>query len=169
MELKSKKDKHKTELSDYEDLFKKHYKDLCYYAVGYLHDLDLAQETVQEVFFNLWKNKSNHSNIKKTYLYIATKNNNELKYLNYLKSIKLTGEPTPFDYLRKKELKNIIETTLTKMPKQIRKIFILSRYDGLKYSEIAKQLSISIKTVESNMSKALKMLKQNITSYTNAS
>jgi RNA polymerase sigma-70 factor (ECF subfamily) len=62
-------------------------------------------------------------------------------------------------------MKDVIQDTLEDLPERTREIFKLSRYDGLKYKEIAKKLSISIKTVEANMGKALKALKTSIENY----
>ena len=63
------------------------------------------------------------------------------------------------------ELEAKIEATIQSLPDRCREVFILSRYEELKYSEIAKKLEISIKTVEVQMSKALKILRENLSEF----
>ena len=63
------------------------------------------------------------------------------------------------------ELAGVIDRTLEELPERSRKIFSLSRFEGLKYHEIAKKLSLSVKTIESNMGKALKLFRKNIKAY----
>ena len=70
-----------------------------------------------------------------------------------------------FDTAETKEIQYIIEKTLEKMPERVRKIFELSRFEGLRYREIAEHLSISIKTVEANMGKALKLFRKSLHEY----
>jgi len=67
--------------------------------------------------------------------------------------------------LEVKELSEVIETTLNELPERCRQIFKMSRFEGLKYNEIAEQLSISIKTVEANMGKALQLFRKNLKHY----
>jgi RNA polymerase sigma-70 factor (ECF subfamily) len=63
------------------------------------------------------------------------------------------------------EMQEIIDSTLDSLPDRCSRIFRLNRFDGLKYQEIAQKLSISVKTVEANMGKALKMLRKNLKNY----
>ena len=70
-----------------------------------------------------------------------------------------------FDTVESKEIQQIIEKTLENMPERVRKIFELSRFEGLRYREIAERLSISIKTVEANMGKALKIFRRSLREY----
>ena len=63
------------------------------------------------------------------------------------------------------ELDELVQSTISSMPEKVRRIFELSRFEGLKYKEIAIRLSISVKTVEANMGKALKLFRQNLKEY----
>ena len=63
------------------------------------------------------------------------------------------------------ELDELVQSTISSMPEKVRRIFELSRFEGLKYKEIAARLSISVKTVEANMGKALKLFRQNLKEY----
>ncbi|HPV57032.1 MAG TPA: sigma-70 family RNA polymerase sigma factor, partial [Tenuifilaceae bacterium] len=58
-----------------------------------------------------------------------------------------------------------VENTLNQLPERCRQVFELSRFSGLKYHEIAEMLSISVKTVEADMTKALMMFRQNLGRY----
>jgi len=170
----------KGDLSAFEKLFKNHYEDLCFFAYKYLKDMDLSEQVVQDVFYTFWKNKESitiHSSIK-SYLYTATKNL-ALKELRskkyeeqYVSQAKTNPDPyvsTPVDELNAKELNGLIEMTLNMLSEKTRQIFTLSRYHGLKYNEIAEKLSISVKTVEARMAKALKTFRKNLTDYQKAS
>jgi RNA polymerase sigma-70 factor (ECF subfamily) len=71
----------------------------------------------------------------------------------------------PDEQLETRELDRVVESTLSAMPKKVRRIFEMSRFEGLKYKEIADKLLISIKTVEANMGKALKLFRENLKEY----
>lgn len=153
----------------FEQLFRDHYKALCHFAERYLHDNDSAQEIVQDVFINLWQKKETISSDKsvKSYLYTSVKN----RCLNYIRDnkkfrsqyldVELEME-IPFedvDQFSESETQNRIEKALDKLPGKCRQVFELSRFEELKYKEIAERLRISQKTVEIHMSKALKILR----------
>ena len=164
------------DLLEFEKLFKLFYSPLCHYAYRFLKDMDLAEEIVQEFFYNYWKNRHT-MNIQisiKSYMFRAVRNNS-LKYLEHVRVVKKyeqnykdsndadAGFET--NELETRELNEIIEATLNELPERCRQIFRLSRFEGLKYSEIAEKLSISIKTVEANMGKALQLFRKNLKHY----
>jgi len=76
------------------------------------------------------------------------------------------SESSPQDQLEYKELQKVIEMTLNKLPERRLRIFQMHRYEGMKYAEIASALSVSVKTVEAEMTKALQSLRKNIENYT---
>lgn len=138
----------------------------------FLKDKDQVEELVQDVFVKLWE-KRDQLQIQtslKSYLYTSVKNS----ILNYIKSQKVRSsyanemqqqeEPTylSVDDFENIELQNRIENLVNAMPTERLKVFKLSRYEGLKYKEIAQKLGISIKTVENQMGKALKYLRENL-------
>jgi RNA polymerase sigma-70 factor (ECF subfamily) len=94
--------------------------------------------------------------------------NLDIKYENYYKSHYADESIDPADELRAKELNEIITKALNSLPEKCRQIFEMSRNEGLKYHEIADQLSISIKTVEANMGKALKHFRIYLKDYAEA-
>jgi RNA polymerase sigma-70 factor (ECF subfamily) len=67
--------------------------------------------------------------------------------------------------MNKKELNKLIDITMQRLPERTREIFQLNRFHGLAYKEIAQKLSISIKTVEANMGKALKVFRKALTEF----
>jgi RNA polymerase sigma-70 factor, ECF subfamily len=129
-------------------------------------DSDIAKDLVQEVFFSLWQKKESIDLSKsvKSYLTSAVRN----KCLNYIRDHKkfsvtiLESEDqyisSPYkqhDNLIEEELRNKINSSIEELPERCREVFMLSRYERLKYQEIADKLNISVKTVETQMSKAL--------------
>ena len=69
------------------------------------------------------------------------------------------------DKLQEIETENEIKAAIDSLPERCREIFLLSRFEELKYNEIAKKLNISVKTVEAQMSKALKILREKLSGY----
>lgn len=163
-------------LSEFESLFRSYYQALCGYANSYLDDQAAAEETVQSLFVKLWESRDSLTieNSVKAYLYRATRNAcfNQLRHLKVRDAYKSHNEmersSSTFDaadQLVGEELSEKIEISIQQLPEGRRKIFMLSRYEGLKYKEIADQLNISIKTVENQMGSALKQLKLDLAEY----
>lgn len=160
-----------------ENLFRKYYKVLRAYAYRLSGDRIIAEDIVQDVYYELWKKKDEleMENAIKYYLFRSI----YTKTLNYLNS-KTYTEQEPFEqstegriqqiYLQTftydqeselmyKELQQEINTAINSLPEQCKKVFILSRKYELKNREIAEQLDISVKTVEKHISKALSILR----------
>ncbi len=162
--------------SAFESLFKSYYSNLCGYALKYVWELDQAEEIVQDLFFNLWNKRSDLyiSSSIESYLFRAVRNAclNYLKHKkvreNYASSMQDTYNPgqglvdNPLETL---ELQKKIDDSIEVMPPERKKIFLMSRYDGLKYKEIAEKLGISVKTVEAQMGKALKFLREELREF----
>lgn len=162
--------------SAFESLFKSYYALLCRYAKSLLNDVDEAEEVVQNTFYILW-NKRESIEIKgslKAYLYKAVRNDclNKLKHLkvrkmhaeDYKHSMGMAYEDSG-KLIQAKELRQKIDEALTTLPEQCGKVFRLSRFEELKYQEIAEHLNISVKTVEIHMSKALKLMREQLKDY----
>lgn len=160
----------------FETLFKSHYANLCGYAVKYVWELEQAEEIVQDLFFNLWNKRSNLyiSSSIESYLFRAVRNAclNYLKHKkirdNYVSSVQDTynsGQGLDDNPVETLELQKNIDEAIESMPPERKKIFLLSRYEGLKYKEIAEQLGISVKTVEAQMGKALKFLREELKEF----
>ena len=160
--------------SEYEIIFKQYYQGLCNYANMFLKDMDNAEEIVQNIFVKLWEKKDELKldTSLKSYLYKAVYNAalNEIKHQkikdNYV-LMQTNTEPTiePLSHHHLKELEKNIEKALMNLPEQCRLIFKMSRFEDLKYREIANVLNISPKTVENQMGKALRLMRENLADY----
>jgi RNA polymerase sigma-70 factor (ECF subfamily) len=160
----------------FEKLFKDHYPVLCGYAKKYINDIDQAEEIVQDMFFNFWQKRDKMEiNISvEAYLFRSVRNS----CLNYLKHLKVREEhrlATNIELKRKEqevydnvvalELQERIDRVIEQLPTERKRIFKMSRYEELKYKEIAERLNLSVKTVEAQMSKALKFLRLQLSDY----
>jgi RNA polymerase sigma-70 factor, ECF subfamily len=165
-----------SDLQSFEMLFRQYYTMLCAYAIRFVHDADTAEEVVQDLFYKLWEKRAElqiNTSVK-SYLFSAVHNrclkfiehrNVEVKYRNYYLLHESEVDSEPQDAHNVVELQGIIDTTLSSLPERCSRIFRLNRFEGLKYHEIAQKLSISVKTVEANMGKALKLLRKNLKNY----
>ncbi|MFO7924745.1 MAG: RNA polymerase sigma-70 factor [Bacteroidales bacterium] len=164
------------DISAFEKLFRMYYAELVNYAYGFLKDRDASEEIVQELFYNYWKNRKK-TDIRfsvRSYLYRSVRNNS-LKYLDSLavrrryadRVLEREKENTGFESteMELSELSEIINATLSELPERCSRIFRMSRYEGMKYEEIASFLSVSVKTVEADMTKALKLLRKRLGKY----
>jgi RNA polymerase sigma-70 factor (ECF subfamily) len=151
----------------FESLFRSSYVSLVRYAKTLIRDHDTAEEIVQDLFFRLWKDKEKlhiESSLN-GYLYRAV-HNRCLHYIDHNRVVEKYAQEmavmiqetseTPTDILHYRELQARIAGILERLPEKCGKIFCMSRFEGLKYSEIAEKLSVSVKTVEANMGRALK-------------
>jgi len=160
----------------FEQVFKTHFKRLHAYAFTILRDEVEAKEMVQQVFFKLWERNEtlSLSGSVSAYLYRAVHNES----LNYIKHQKVRSNhqlhvaysmKNEFEHPAKKvmagELEKKIHSAMNELPEQCRTIFQMSRFDELKYREIADKLGISVKTVENQMGKALKLLREKLVDF----
>ena len=161
------------DVEQFESLFRSSYVSLVRYAKTLIKDHDTAEEIVQDLFFRLWQNKENikiESSLN-GYLFRSV-HNKCLHYIEHYKVVErhaekmadsLTDSPeNPLEILRYKELQAKVARILERLPDRCGKIFSMSRFEGLKYSEIAEKLSVSVKTVESNMGRALKEFRKEL-------
>jgi RNA polymerase sigma-70 factor (ECF subfamily) len=166
----------KRDSSAFEEVFKTYFKNLHAYACTILKDEADAEEAVQQVFFKLWE-RAEHlsfSGSVAAYLYRAVHNQclNQLKHqkvkanhqLHVAYSMKNESVNGPAKMISK-ELEQKIREALNELPEQCRTVFQLSRFEEMKYREIADQLDISIKTVENQMGKALKQLRLKLVDF----
>jgi RNA polymerase sigma-70 factor (ECF subfamily) len=160
----------------FEQVFKTHYKNLHSYAFTILKDGNDAEEMVQQVFFRLWE-RSEHLSFSgpvAAYLYRAV-HNESLNFLKHQKvkqdhqlhvaySMKNKSEHVQ-GKMGTKELQKRFREALNELPEQCRTVFQLSRFEDMKYKQIADKLDISIKTVENHMGKALKLLRTKLVDF----
>jgi len=166
----------KGDTTTFEELFHHFYPGMCTYAESLVKKTEIAEEVVQDVFFNIWKNKTDLNIVVgwQSYLYRSVFNNS-MMYLRKIRKEKsldqqwaenqLTATERTEDELEARELDAVIVYTLEKLPDRTREIFSMNRFEGMKYKEIADKLSISVKTVEANMGKALKALRLSLDEF----
>ena len=162
--------------SAFEMIFRTYYRSLCQYAYSFLNDKDEAEEVVQATFINVWEKKDTLQieTSFKSYLYRMVRN----ACLNAIKHEKVKHQYAVHQLafgdnsiesvnqaVMRNELEWKIQEALKALPEQCRLVFQLSRFEELKYSEIAEQLNISIKTVENHMGKALKIMRDQLKEY----
>ncbi len=150
----------------FEALFRDWYGLLVIYAHRFLRDKMEAESVVQTVFINLWeKRKALKIKEVKSYLKVAVRNRciNQLNRRKHHQSLDerwdLAADDSD-DELPNRPLLEKINRAIDRMPPQRQKIFKMGRFEGFKYKEIAAILDISQKTVETQMSKALKYLRE---------
>ena len=160
----------------FEQLFREHYAGLVRFGEGLLRSRELAEDTVQEVLLNLWRQRETVriDDSVKAYLYRAVRN----RSLNQIRNERVRREAAPQIVRESRgsaeagdaavlstELEEAIRGAIAELPPRCREVFELSRVRGLKYQEIAETLGISIKTVETQMGRALRSLRERLGSY----
>jgi RNA polymerase sigma-70 factor (ECF subfamily) len=153
----------------FEHLFDLYYNPLCNFALSISKDYDKAEDIVQEVFVQIWKKRSSlaiDKNIK-NYLFTATKN----KAIEWLRREKLFDKYAESQVIQdfnrndvdelaqKYEMLEKLYSSVRQLPPKCQQVFKLGKINGLTYAEISEELNISVKTVENQMSRALKLLR----------
>jgi RNA polymerase sigma-70 factor (ECF subfamily) len=165
------------DIGEFERLFAKYFAPLCVQANKILKDMDAAEDIVQDFFYNFWKNRETFKpklNLN-AYLYHSI-HNNALHYLQHLRIRNDYAEQVEMENkdgilgetdqkLELRELNKIISATLHQMPERCSSVFRMNRFEGKKYREIAEIMSISIKTVEADMGKALQFFRKSLKDY----
>lgn len=154
-------------------LFRRLYPRLCAYAHKFVQDTHDAKEIVQELFLTIWRNKDrlDENQSLEAYLFTSTKNrclnllqskkskSKQAEMLFYLYASEASESDNSYHLLVANDLEKDFNTALQHLPTECRRIFELSRFEGLQYKEIAAKLNISIKTVETQMYRALSKLR----------
>lgn len=165
----------------FEQVFKEYFPLLIYEARGYIYSYDLADEIVCDVFTRIWVNREKLE-IKtslRDYL-IKAVHNTSIDYYRQLKrketlfsdsdkaeQAKYTLKDlnqSPLDYMLTKELEEKINHAIAALPPQYRRTFILSRFKGLSYENIAREMNLSVNTVKTNIKNALSILRNELKS-----
>lgn len=153
-------------------LFRRYYQPLCSHAVRFVYDKALAEDIVADLFQTFW-HKRVYERIDysyRAYLYRAVRQNC-LLYLQrevgqtisteqVISSDLLIGSSSPSDQIQFDELNERIEVTINALSPPVRRVFLLSRFEGRKNQEIADELHISLKTVEAHVTKALALFRK---------
>jgi RNA polymerase sigma-70 factor (ECF subfamily) len=160
------------EQSAFDTVFRAHYAPLVGLAEGMLRSRAVAEEIVQDVMLELWKRRESLAieDSLRAYLFRSTRN----RSLNHLRHLRVEREGAPHaalpdaapatapSTLVEEELNAALKEAMGALPERCREVFELSRVQGLRYAEIAAVLGISIKTVEGQMGKALRILRERL-------
>ncbi|HNR47611.1 MAG TPA: RNA polymerase sigma-70 factor [Bacteroidia bacterium] len=173
-------DYHKTDTEwkkdekSFELYFKSNYQRFCSYAYTFLKDQDDAEDIVQQIFIAMWEKRDtlNIETSATAYMMRAIRNAslNRLKhaevkqsYVNEKGNEQLSGNQVTSVVVN--ELQAQIAKAIDALPQQCRIIFSMSRFEELTYSEIATKLNLSVKTVENQMGKALRLMRERLKDY----
>ncbi|WP_298549022.1 RNA polymerase sigma-70 factor [uncultured Aquimarina sp.] len=157
----------------FESVFKEYFKPLTLYASSYVNDVDIAKDITQDVFIKLYEKRQIlqiHTSLK-SYLYTSVRNRcldhiklhkiRELHKIQIYNSISENVEEESTEVMQS-ELQAKINVAIASLPDRNREIFRLNRIDGLTNQEIADELNLSKRTVETHISNALKKIKEMI-------
>ncbi|MDI9876971.1 RNA polymerase sigma-70 factor [Flectobacillus rivi] len=151
-----------------EILFGMYYRALCSHAIRYVYIKEVAEDIVSDVFCNFWKTQAYQSvtTSYRAYLFRAVRNRalnylaNEFKQSDSLEKVyHLEGAELPEQIMQYEELHQKIELIINTLPKQCQRVFLMNRFEGKKAKEIADELDISHRTVETHIHKAIQALK----------
>ena len=151
-------------------LFGRYGVSLVQYATTIVKDADEAQDIVQQLFVQLWVKRAELliSTSLKSYLYRAVHNGSLNKIRQHAVKESYAGDPvytggsaaaSAAQRMESKEVSEAVERAIAELPEQCRNIFRLSRFEELKYQQIADRMGLSVKTVENQMGKALKHMR----------
>lgn len=147
---------------------------LCVFAYRFLEEEDACLDVVQEFFFQLWKNRRQieihvsvrnffMTSVRNACLDLLRRQEVERKWIE--KSLKKEENELNYDLYTTTELENLLNKALDKLPEKMSSSFRMNRFEGKTYVEIAEEKQISVKTVESYISKTLKFLKIELKDY----
>ena len=161
------------EKKDFEQLFKEYYPSMVLYTKRFVEDLDTARDIAQQVFVNIYEKRDrlNISSSVKSYLFQAARNTalnyleqkkNQQKHKDILQETQAHSTEHESD-IENSELSKRLYEMIEELPPKCRQIFKMNRFEGKKNKEIAEELDISIRTVETQISKALRALREKAT------
>jgi RNA polymerase sigma-70 factor (family 1) len=157
-------------------IFSTYFRDMVFFAYSFTHELNTAEDIVQDTFVNLWEDReklnvlvSLRSFLLKTIQNKCIDWHRHKKVLNNHSTFIIDNSPLyDYDtdnYVLRSELENIIENAVVTLPENIKEAFEMNRYEGLKYQEIAVRLNVSVRTVEVRISKALDLLRKKLIDF----
>lgn len=159
----------------FDTVFRAYYEPLCHYAGSMTNgDMDEAEDIVQQTFLKMWEKKEELTILYsvKAYLYKMVHN----RCLNHIRSEKTKSKYKQhnaiyldnnhsYQHETERDVHENVLKAVESLPDQCRQVFELSRFEELKYREIADQMGLSIKTVENHMGKALRILRERLAEY----
>ena len=157
-------------LEEFEVFFKENFKPVRNFIYYKTSDAVLAEDIAQDAFFKLWENRHHiDRHTLRAYIYTIANNltlNALKKNQLHFKFINLQTErhdrKSPQYLMEMEEFDQKLQEALGALPDGVREVFLMNRIDGLKYTEIAQRLKLSVKSIEKRMSKALNILRSKI-------
>lgn len=158
-------------------LFNEFYPALCVFSNRIVYNIEVSKDIVQDSFFTIWRNRKSIE-IESSFrnFLITTVRNASLDFVRRKKLSNTYIENSKHKYINKtppspeevytlNELEQMIGDALMNLPDNIRSAFEMSRFKGMTYNQIADSMSLSSKTIESYISKALSMLRDELKDY----
>lgn len=161
---------------DFGALFRATYGELCSFVVGYVSSRAIAEELVQDLFLRMWERRASMQQEvpARSYLYHAARNR-ALDYLRHERIVHRTSSELAYEgerfsesadaELNAEDFNAALQVAIEQLPPGTRQVFVLCKGHGLKYTQIAETLDISVKTVEGQMSRAFRMLRLQLKDY----
>jgi len=160
------------DLKQFESLYKTYHAGLVNFAYFYLKNEQEAIELVQELFISIWEKRETSALVDNPKAYLMTsvknrcynkltRNKDTTRSIDTLGDIFISANDTS-ETLETKQTEQHILNTIEKLPEKCKEIFILSRFEQMSYKEIATHLNLSVKTVENQISNALKFLRKEL-------
>ncbi len=155
-------------------LFVEFYPSLSVFAMRFVDGEEAARDIVQDVFFNVWKGRKSTFVTSSFRNFLITSVRNQcVDYLRrqklehqFMEKGRLTGiQTSPEEMYTLKELEVVLSRALAKLPDNVREAFEMNRFKGMTYNAIAEEMEVSPKTIEAYMSKALKILRVELSDY----
>jgi RNA polymerase sigma-70 factor, ECF subfamily len=163
-----------SDVGEFQLLFENYYSKLCDFVIGFVRASDVAEDIVQDLFLKVWERRYEWypNGPIRSYLFKCARN----AAIDYLRNQKLkrtymceisidiadNSSPRPDNQLEIKDINNRLQQLVNEMSERQRTIFVLNRIYKLTYREIADIHGISIKTVETHMARALKIIREKL-------
>jgi RNA polymerase sigma-70 factor (ECF subfamily) len=161
------------DIKAFELIFSKYKGKLYFFTLGYLHSATETEEIIQNLFVSLWENRHTLEEelSLRNYLYKAAINRVynyfkhqavKQKYFDHLAIEETLAEDHTHQHIYYNELKGTVETLIGALPFRQQMIFKLSRQEGLSHQEIADRLGLSVRSVENQIYRALRYIKEHL-------
>lgn len=159
--------------AEFEELFRTYYADLVAFAARMAGSTDAAEDLVQEVFVAIWRRRAElpPATVSRAYLYKAVRHR-ALNALRHDRIVRDSAEPPEHSFVASaeddlihNETESMVRAAIARLPERARLMFTLSRDEGLTYAEIASVTGVSVKTVETQMGRALRALRQSLAGF----
>lgn len=155
-------------------LYRLYFSPLCSHAIRFVYSKEIAEDIVAEVFCKFWDGRifEKINTSYRAYLFKSVRHR-AFNYIKFELSRNPCGEKCeddmnssdPCEILQYDELYQLLDATINALPRQCRKVFVLSRMENKRHQDIAQELDISLKAIEAHISKALRILRKKINGY----